>query len=408
MITLQKPKGRIKAEIMLPGSKSISNRLLLLRAVSGASLRFQNLSDSDDTILLAKALGKIHGSRSAEIDIQHAGTDMRFLTAYLSTKEGKWLLTGSGRMKERPVGELAEALKQLGAQISYEEKEGFPPLSIQGKKLEGGSIAIDGSISSQFTSALLLIAPSLAKGLQLELKGQLVSRPYINMTVELLKQFGAKVKYSENKFSVEQGALKFPAASFLVESDWSSASYWYSIAALSGDAEITLGELHQNSLQADSVLPALYRTLGVQTEIQSNKIKLRTGGDRIDRFSYDFTDCPDIAQTLAVTCLGLGIPSELHGLQTLKLKETHRILALKTELEKFGARFEATETSMKIEPPPQLLRAELIRTYNDHRMALSFAPLALHQALKIEHPEVINKSYPEFWDDLQHAGFSVD
>ncbi|MGZ3930763.1 MAG: 3-phosphoshikimate 1-carboxyvinyltransferase [Bacteroidia bacterium] len=409
MIRIKAPVGKIRATLVLPGSKSISNRLLMLRAISGASLRFTNLSDSDDTILLAKALGRIQTSTSAEIDIHHAGTDMRFLTAYLAAKEGHWQLTGSDRMKERPVGELTEALKKIGADISFQGKEGFPPLAINGKKLQGGSLEIDGSISSQFTSALLLIAPSLGNGLTLKLKGTVVSRPYINMTVELLKQFGAVVNVSGDMIKVEPSRLKFSSSVCHVESDWSSASYWFSIAALSPQTDVTLGELHQNSLQADSMLPEIYKQFGISTEFKNEKVILRSAGNKAKHFSWDFTDCPDIAQTLAVTCIGLGVKAELRGLQTLKLKETNRIVAIKAELEKFGAAVEATDHTMVIMPPDKLNSSEItVQTYNDHRMAMSFAPLALkHPHLNIEHPEVVNKSYPEYWDDLQLAGFDL-
>ncbi len=405
----------IHAGISLSGSKSISNRLLIIKEVLGLGCELINCSDAEDTALLQKVLLQIKNKSSATLNIQHAGTDMRFLTALLSCKKGEWILTGSERMKQRPIGELVNALKQLGADILYLEDEGFPPLKISGKELSGGSVEIDGSISSQFISALLLIAPTFKNGLELTIKNKIVSLPYINMTVELLKQFGADVKIQDSKITVQNLKFKIQNLNFKIESDWSSASYWYSICALSKNAVIELKSLQENSLQADSILPKLFFDLGVNTEFKNDKLILTKKQIKINEFNYDFINCPDIAQTLAVTCYALGIKANLTGLKTLKVKETDRILALKTELKKFGALVDVTQNSICINHAERSRSASIvnhqsliINTYHDHRMAMAFAPLALKFSLiKIENPEVVTKSYPNFWSDLKKAGFLI-
>lgn len=404
------PTGSIQTEVELPGSKSISNRLLMIRAISGLPIHFKNLSDSEDTILLAKALGQVQGKKSGTVNINHAGTDMRFLTAHLSIKEGEWVITGSERMKQRPISELVNALVALGADITYIEKQGFPPLKINGKKLHGGRIEIDGSISSQFISALMLVAPALGEELEIILKGNIVSLPYIKMTSELLKLFGVYVSFNGKRITVTPAPFSMLNDQFLVESDWSAASYWFNLVALTNNSEIELKYLDKVSLQADSILPEIYNKLGVRTEFVEKGVCLRSKQSTVEEFEYDFTNCPDIAQTIAVTCFGLGIKAHLTGLQTLKIKETDRIIALKTELEKLGASVEATENSLKIVSPVNYnINQPAILTYNDHRMAMSFAPLAIKfPQIKLQNPEVVDKSYPAFWDDLQQAGFSVD
>jgi 3-phosphoshikimate 1-carboxyvinyltransferase len=410
MIKISPPTGNIQAEIELPGSKSISNRLLMIRAISELPIHFKNLSDSEDTILLAKALGQVKGKRSGTVNVNHAGTDMRFLTAHLAVKEGEWIITGSERMKHRPISELVNALRDLGADITYLEKEGFPPLKINGKKLKGGKIDVDGSMSSQFTSALMLIAPVLGEELEINLKGNLVSLPYIKMTSELLKLFGIFVLFTDRKIVVRPAPFNMLNDQFMVESDWSAASYWFNLVALSKGSEIQLKFLDKFSLQADSILPELYSKLGVRTEFIEKGVLLKNTQNRVEVFEYDFTNCPDIAQTVAVSCFGLGIKAHLMGLQTLKIKETDRILALKTELEKLGATVETTDNSLKIIPPSDVsIKNPVVSTYNDHRMAMSFAPLALKfPGLKLQNPDVVDKSYPAFWDDLQLAGFDLD
>jgi 3-phosphoshikimate 1-carboxyvinyltransferase len=409
MMKVFPPKGNINTLIELPGSKSISNRLLMIRAISGLPIHFKNLSDSEDTILLAKALGQIHGKTSGTVNINHAGTDMRFLTAHLAIKEGDWIITGSERMKQRPIAELVNALRELGADITYTEKEGFPPLKINGKRLHGGRIEIDGSISSQYISALMLIAPVLSEDLEIVLKGNVVSLPYIKMTGELLKLFGVYVSFDGKRIVVSPAPFGMLNDQIWVESDWSAASYWFNMVALSKNAEIELKYLDKFSLQADSILPEMYSKLGVRTEFIEKGIRLTNLKNTVEEFEYDFTNCPDIAQTIAVSCFGLGVKAHLTGLQTLKIKETDRISAIKTELEKLGAVVEVTNNSLKIEPPKVFSSPNsYVSTYNDHRMAMSFSPLAIKfPGLKIENPNVVDKSYPAFWDDLQQAGFDL-
>ncbi|PBQ34878.1 3-phosphoshikimate 1-carboxyvinyltransferase [Sphingobacteriaceae bacterium] len=407
-----------QTSLSLSGSKSISNRLLVLSALLNSDQTVENLSTSEDTQLLQKALQQIKDQNQATIDIHHAGTDMRFLTAYLSVTPGEWMLTGSERMKQRPIGELVTALRTLGAEINYLEKENYPPLLIKGKTLNGGDIEIESSVSSQFISALLLIACKFKNGLKLNLKGKTVSQPYIDMTVELLKQTGIQVSQKEKTIQVIPfDHIPKVMPQYFVESDWSSASYWYSICALLPDSKIELTYFHPKSLQADSILPELYKNLGVKTIFKENAILLSSETVLAKEFYYDFTNCPDIAQTVAVTCFALGIRAELTGLSTLKVKETDRLFALKTELEKFGAQIQLTSDSLSLKKSdPQELKnkftdpnTQLIRTYNDHRMAMSFAPLALVvKEIMMDDSSVVAKSYPRFWEDLKSVGFSVN
>ncbi|MBA3682233.1 MAG: 3-phosphoshikimate 1-carboxyvinyltransferase [Bacteroidetes bacterium] len=411
MLILKAPEQILNSTIHLPGSKSISNRFLILKEVVAINLTLENISTSVDTQHLQKALEQIKNKSGSTIDIGHAGTDMRFLTAYLSCTEGEWILTGSDRMKQRPIGELVDALKELGADITYIENENFPPLKIKGKKLTGGKIEMDGSISSQFISALLLVAPKFENGLELTLKNDIVSWPYIKMTTDLLSEFGVQVSKNLNTISVSKSLIINLKSLILVESDWSAASYWYSLIALSKNASITLKGLNRSSLQGDSILPEIYKEFGVSSEFKQDALILTKNSSPAKNFAYDFTNCPDLAQTVAVTCFGLGIKAELTGLKTLKIKETDRISALKTELEKFGADVSITENSILINNTRLKIQDRLltIETYNDHRMAMSFAPLALvYGPLNIQNPEVVSKSYPLFWEDLKSVGFSVN
>lgn len=411
-IGLHKPSTAIHGEIALPGSKSISNRVLMIKALSGSSFELENLSDSDDTRHLLNALQTIEAGTSTVIDIGHAGTDMRFLTAYLATREGaSFELTGSERMQQRPIAELVNVLKSLGADISYQNQEGFPPLRIRGKKLEGGATFIRGDISSQFISALLLIAPYFEKGLELQLTGEIISKPYIVMTTETMKQFGAQVSETGNTIEVKPLPYQDRQASYQVESDWSAASYFYSVVALSPvGTKLKLHGLSENSLQPDAACTGIYERFGVETisgkqALVISKTKEPSGG----RMAYDFTNCPDIAQTLVCTCAALQIPFHFTGLQTLKVKETDRILALRQELKKFGILLDATTHSLSFDGHSVLNREPVqVATYKDHRMAMSFAPLVLrHDCLSIEEAEVVSKSYPHFWNDLRKIGFTT-
>lgn len=410
-IALHTPLLSLSGQVQLPGSKSISNRLLMIRALSGSSFALENLSDSDDTRYLQDALEAIVNGASKNIDIGHAGTDMRFLTAYLSSREGSYELTGSERMQQRPIGELVDVLRSLGAEISYKSREGFPPLLIKGRKLEGGEATIRGDISSQFISALLMIAPYFTKGLELRLTGNIVSKPYIAMTIETMKAFGAEVAEAGSTIRVGPGAYHPTVDSYYIESDWSAASYYCSMVALSPvGSRLTLHGLMEKSLQADAVCAILYRSFGVETQFTgSSAILTKTGQSQPETMNYDFTDCPDIAQTLVCTCAALSRPFHFTGLQTLKVKETDRILALQQELRKLGVAVEATDDSLSYDGAVALNREPVsIATYKDHRMAMSFAPLALvHHGISMEEAEVVSKSYPGFWNDLRKIGFII-
>ncbi|MDR0347997.1 MAG: 3-phosphoshikimate 1-carboxyvinyltransferase [Tannerella sp.] len=393
--------------VHLPASKSISNRILLLNALSGHPQEIKNVSDCDDTKVMLKALHL----DSPVIDIKAAGTAMRFLTAYLSGTPGTWTVTGTERMKNRPVKILAEALRALGAQIAYVEKEGYPPLRITGKVLDGGEISLDGSVSSQYISALLMIAPLMKHGLKLHLTGETVSKPYLRLTIELMKQSGVTV--SESGQSITVPPQTYSTLPFTVESDWSAASYWYELAALSGNPSFELLGLFSNSLQGDAVISSLFEQLGIETTRTPSGILIKKRKQiQCSRLDYDFTDIPDMAQTLAVTCTGLHIPFRFSGLQSLKIKETDRLLALQTELRKFGYVLTVHHDSAlewngeRCEPE----KNPVIATYEDHRMAMAFAPMAIRftEGIKMADIDVVSKSYPNFWDDLNRAGFQYD
>lgn len=392
------------SQIAVTGSKSETNRLLLLQALY-PNITLENISKSDDSEVMTKALL----GNSTIIDIHHAGTAMRFLTAYFSVQEGREIvLTGSPRMKERPIKILAEALKQLGAEISYEENEGFPPIKIKGKKLTNNKVSLLANTSSQYISALLLIAPKLENGLELTLEGEITSVPYIKMTLALLKEIGVETSFEGNVITVSH-AEHVSASQLTIESDWSSASYFYSLVALSEiGTEITLSSYKQNSLQGDSVLAEIYKDFGVQTDFKENEIVLiKTDNCQLPIINCQLNNAPDIAQTIAVTCFGLAIGCHLTGLHTLKIKETDRLEALKTELSKLGANISVTNDSLTLNASTQINSNIAIATYNDHRMAMAFAPLALKVPIIIENAEVVSKSFPTFWEDLKAIGFQI-
>lgn len=408
-LQLLKPTNAIQGTISLPGSKSISNRVLMIKALSGLNFSINNLSDSDDTKHLLHAFESIQNNNSNVIDIGHAGTDMRFLTAYLSSRTGNMELTGSERMQQRPIRELVEVLQLLGADITYTNNEGYPPLLIKGKKIAGGKAIINGNVSSQFISALLLVAPYFEKGLELTIEKNVVSKPYINMTIDMMKEFGASVDWNQNIITVKPVPYTYSKPEYTVESDWSAASYFFSLIALSKlNTELTLKGLFQKSLQADSVCTNIYKSFGVETEYLDNKIKLSKTKLLIDdKLNYNFIDCPDIAQTVVCTSLALKTSFNFTGLQTLKVKETDRILALKNEVNKFGFDIDVTLSSISYNytEPQTSNNTFYIATYNDHRMAMAFAPLCLvFENIVIEDAEVVSKSYPEFWNDLKRIG----
>ncbi len=386
----------IKGNIQITGSKSETNRLLILKQFY-PNLTIENISNSDDSILMQKALA----SNADEINIGHAGTAMRFLTAYFSVKDGSEIvLTGSHRMKDRPVKILVEALTSLGAEIQYLEKEGFPPLKISGKKLAKDFVEIEGNVSSQYISALLLIAPTLQNGLKLKFKGEVTSVPYIKMTLQLLADLGIDYTWEENLITV-QPKPAIESKTVIVESDWSSASYYYSLCTLSPNSEIILSSYKKNSLQGDSVLAEIYKDLGVETVFNENEIILKnTNTLNFKLLTLNLKNAPDIAQTIAVTCFGLGIECYLTGLHTLKIKETDRLVALKTEIEKLGGEVIITDETLHLKSSEKINENISIATYDDHRMAMAFAPLAVKVAIEIEDAGVVSKSYPTFWEDF--------
>ena len=405
-----------KTNIKITGSKSETNRLLLLQALY-PNITLENTSNSDDSDVMQKALDNYQLSiiNYQLIDVHHAGTAMRFLTAFFAIQEGKEIiLTGSSRMKERPIKILVDALNQLGAAISYEEIEGFPPIKIKGKKLSQNKVSLPANVSSQYISALLLIAPKLENGLELILEGEITSIPYIKMTLALLNEIGVETSFENNVIKVCHTVPKFRDVEVhqsTIESDWSSASYWYSIIALSEiGTKITLSSYKQNSLQGDAALAEIYKNFGVETVFNTdNSISISKCNFKNQKsLIFNLQSSPDIAQTIAVTAFGLGIGCHLTGLHTLKIKETDRLEALKNELSKLGAIISVTNDSLSIEQSNNQIIESSIETYQDHRMAMAFAPLALKVPITIENAEVVSKSYPTFWDDLKTVGFQFE
>lgn len=413
-LLLQSSSIQHPSSIKITGSKSETNRLLLLQALY-SNLNIENTSNSDDSEVMLKALTNTHHPSPITqiIDVHHAGTAMRFLAAYFSIQEGnEVVLTGSSRMKERPIKILVEALNQLGAEITYEENEGFPPIRIRGKKLTQKKVSLPANVSSQYISALLLIASKLANGLELTLEGEITSVPYIKMTLALLNEIGVKTSFENNTIKVANHPSLIAHHPITVESDWSSASYWYSIVALSDIGfQVTLSSYKENSLQGDSALVNIYQDFGVETTFNpDNSIsisKKRIHNSKLATCNSQLNNSPDIAQTIAVTCFGLGMGCHLTGLHTLKIKETDRLEALKTELTKLGAKVSITNDSLTLENSNSINDNIAIVTYQDHRMAMAFAPLALKVPIQINEAEVVSKSYPDFWEDLKKVGFSI-
>ncbi len=398
------------SQLNITGSKSETNRLLLLQALF-PNITLENTSNSDDSEVMQKALDNSQFTidNSQLVDIHHAGTAMRFLTAFFAVNEGREVvLTGSPRMKERPIKVLVEALQQLGAQISYENEEGYPPIRIKGQKIIANKVSIPANVSSQYISALLLVAPKLQNGIELTLVGEITSIPYIKMTLALLNDLDIQTSFEGNIIKVlpkQEVASKV----MTVESDWSSASYFFSLAALSEpETAITLSSYKQNSLQGDSALVELYGKMGVESKFENNRLTLtRKSNFAQENLTFDLNNTPDIAQTIVVTCLGLGIGCHLTGLHTLKIKETDRLEALRIELTKLGANISVTNDSLTLVATKEILHNVKIATYNDHRMAMAFAPLALKVPINIENAEVVSKSYPDFWTDLRNIGFQI-
>ncbi|MBQ8711295.1 MAG: 3-phosphoshikimate 1-carboxyvinyltransferase [Prevotella sp.] len=403
---------KLNANISLPSSKSISNRALIIYALSGGRMLPQNLSDCDDTEVIIEAMRYMPET----INIKAAGTAMRFMTAYLSVMRGTHTITGTERMRHRPIKVLVDALRNLGASIEYAGEEGFPPLRITGRTLTGGVLEIPGNVSSQYISALLMIGPVLKEGLELHLTGDIISRPYIDLTLWLMREFGADAEWSAGD-TISVKPKPYQSKEYFIENDWSGASYWYEMVALSQDRDITiqLSGLTDGSKQGDSVVKYIFSLLGVKTIFETKEegqlqfVTLKKSGRCVPRLEYDFVNSPDLAQTIVVTCCILGVPFYFRGLATLKIKETDRIEALKNEMRKLGYVLTDKNDSELIwdgtrcEPDADAG----IDTYEDHRMALAFAPVSMRQDISINNPQVVSKSYPHFWHDLQNAGFII-
>ena len=397
VITLALHPEKIQLEINLPASKSISNRALILNALSYSPHEVENLSDCDDT----RVMVNVFDSNSNYFDVGAAGTSMRFLTAFLAKTVGEWTITGSERMKQRPIRILVDALNQLGGKVEYIENKGFPPLKIFGSALTGGEINLNGGISSQYISGLMMIAPYMQKGLKINLQGNVISTPYILMTKKMMEDFGVKIDFSGDKISIRPQI--YNPVRFRVESDWSAASYWYEILSLSGKGKIRLKGLKKESYQGDSEIAEIFKSLGVTTEYAEDGVILLPNKETlVKNFFLDFTNIPDLAQTVAVTCCLKDITFIFSGLQSLKIKETNRIEALIHELRKLGyVLHEPAEGTLAWNGEKCTADEDpVISTYEDHRMAMAFAPAALLQSVTIRNPSVVSKSYPNFWHDI--------
>ncbi|MDN5284587.1 MAG: aroA [Mucilaginibacter sp.] len=428
-IILKKGNKQINGTVHLTGSKSECNRALVIEALSAGKVKVENVSDAADAVLLAGILrssesevlsleSKVssQGSKDSElktsdsrlVDIGPAGTAMRFLTAYFAIQDNEVILTGSQRMKERPIGILVEALRELGAQIDYEEKEGFPPIKLKGSfEQQTSKISIKGNISSQYITALLLIAARLPFGLELHIEGELTSRPYVEMTLAMLQTTGIQHTWQDNVITIPN--QEFTTTSLHVEPDWSAASYWYAIAALADEAELFLTGLTAYSLQGDSVITELMANFGITSQFKDGGVHLTKEAKPIVRKIFDLKECPDLAQTLIVVCAALNHEATFTGLETLKIKETDRILALQTELAKMGVKLIEKGQVYKLDCSEKFIPERMfINTYHDHRMAMAFAPLALIiPELEFENAPVVDKSYPAFWTDLEKLGFET-
>lgn len=395
----------IDLKLDLAASKSESNRALIINALSGSKIPLKNLANARDTETMTRLLGDLSSSKW---DVLDAGTTMRFTTAFAAVKGLNKLMTGSKRMQERPIGILVDALRELGAEIEYTKNEGYPPHQIKGfSSQKTDHLKIRGDVSSQYISALLMVAPSLPKGLTLELTGKIGSKPYIQMTINLMKHFGVTAEWKDELIKI--APQEYTHQEYTIEGDWSGASYWYSIVALAEKATVELVGLRKNSNQGDSVLAELMLNLGVKTEFKENSVVL-SKVDQVQDFEWDFTHCPDIAQTIAVIVAHKGVSARFTGLESLRIKETDRIEAIKVELARFGVEVEVFgDEAIEINQPKKENKDNVeIDTYDDHRMAMSYAPLGLVNDIVIDNPDVVSKSYPDYWRDLRSAGFSVE
>lgn len=408
LYTLNIQNKKLKSSIQLPGSKSESNRALIIQQLCAGNTTIENLSSAIDTEVLNQILIDFKKGETT-FDVKLAGTAMRFLTAFFASRDCNIILTGSDRMKQRPIDILVKALRQIDAKIDYIEKSGYPPIHVIGKSLQGGKISIDGSVSSQYITALLLIAPTLTEGLEIELREKITSESYIEMTIQLMNNFSVEVERNKNCLVVRPQL--YAAKNIVVEGDWTSASYWYAIVALSEEAEIELFDLRSDSLQGDAIVAKLFEVFGVETKYNEKSVQILKATKQLpNKFEFDFSDCPDLAQTIAVVVSALNIPAIFTGLETLLIKETNRVEALKNELVKIGVEVNIlNKGSIHIVPAKRINSSNIvIDTYNDHRMAMAFAPLAIvFENLKINNPSVVKKSYPTFWEDIKKIGFSI-
>lgn len=401
-ITIDRRANLENTTIKLSASKSESNRSLIIQALSTNDISLSNLSDARDTRTMAELLN----SQDHELNVKDAGTTMRFLTAYCACQNRHALLTGTPRMQERPIRILVEALKELGADINYVKNEGYPPIEINGLSNQMTDfIKVRGDVSSQYISALLMIAPTLPKGLTLQLEGKIGSWPYITMTLGLMKHFGVEGSIQENVIKVTPQA--YQANHYSIEGDWSGASYWYSLVALANEGKLVLPDLRSSSFQGDKVISDMMKSLGVKSEFANEKVTL-TKAEHVTEDTFDFSHCPDMAQTVAVTAAAKGIELKMTGLESLRIKETDRIAALQNELQKIGADLIEHDAVWQLVPSKKLPAQVTIETYEDHRMAMAFAPLATQMQVIINDPEVVQKSYPGFWQQLKRAGFNVN
>ncbi|MDC0584146.1 3-phosphoshikimate 1-carboxyvinyltransferase [Bacteroidales bacterium] len=402
---VEKNNTSLTGIIDLPTSKSISNRLLIIRALTQDGFPIHNISISKDTELMLAAFE----STADDINIGHAGTTMRFLTAYHVAKNKERKIFGSERMHNRPIAKLVDALRQLNADVTYLEKEGFPPLHIKPTELQGNKVEIDGSVSSQYITALLMVAPELPNGLNLIIKNRLVSQAYVKLTLSLMEYLGVKHTWNDNVITIEK--QQYSPKEMTVEADWSGASYWYEMAALCDNVDITIKGLQSDSLQGDSVIANIYTQFGVHSKFENNTVKLTKHNVSCAYFDFDFSDCPDLVQTVVPTCVIKKIPFKITGAETLRIKETDRIAALQTELAKLGANIKETKPGTLIWSGNDEINIPdnvAFDTYDDHRMALAFAPLAIASKIKINEPNVVVKSYPNFWEHLKQVGFTID
>lgn len=400
------PSGTLRATINLPLSKSIANRQLCIRYLSGNNAEYR-LPDCDDSLLMRNLLSQLQSDKSIKVfDCGDAGTVFRFMTAILANTAGDWLVTGSERMQQRPCAPLVYALKVLGADVTYKSQRGYLPLIVKGKQLSGGDVIIDASVSSQFVSALMMIGATMPKGLNIVLKGNIVSKPYIELTAGLMREQGIDVEIRNREIGVTPGTYRFKSS--LAEADWSAASYWFAAAALASNAEFCLKGLNRNSMQGDKRLIAMYEELGVESKWEGADLILHNTGKVTGEYKADFTDCPDLFPAIAITCAGLGIRSSFYGLSTLAFKESDRLRSVGNELNRFGYQLTQEDDIFEIFPGRVKSDDNKIETYGDHRIAMAFAMLSLAAGkLAILNPSVVSKSYPEFWNHLQKAGFEL-